>query len=1408
MSMQDGTVGDIINTIPVISQLKSLAQAFVGDTKGARLTQKSFLDHGILVSQMKSAVQAISGDREGAKLTQEKFITQQMRFFQGTGRLLTGYHLSNRLRHEASLERNPNWMASIPDGVSLWSLTLPGTHHSTAYTFQGTELSLPMHRTQRFPIYEQLVGGVRFLHVQMVTDLKSQESMCCTGQRDTKGKPCAKSMLTVPLSTLLKDLRKFVESFTSEIVVLHVQSVIPLLPHLDCRSEPINYWKDQIIDFLGKRLCHDCNPGSSSSSLSSSMSISSKSEIEMTVGNLRGKVVLLMGAEKIWSSLPHTRSSLPVEVVDRLLLMTKDEEMKRLLPLTSKISNLLITKSEEKNDSRTSQTFSSSIIRNERASTIRESKYDPSLPSLPNSLASSSKSISSAKTPSPPAAAAAAGGGGGGVLSSSSSTYQHSINEAAPPAPKTTPPIGPPSSSFSPSRTLSTMQLDSFLKEDISVPLRQQQQRPQQRQGIGDEEGSDGDSLVIVENQLKDSNLEKPQQRKAAVGTAPPDGGSAGALHHQLSHVAAFSSTMADRVVIFHAHVSPSPYALKVVSVGGGLMADAEVTNQLLLQRVLFPSHEKKPRIRQKAQRDGSSETGAASKLITLSMLDCCQVVLVDFIHSDIISTIINYNHINAAPNAVRTCSRFPGGNLVRMRRASEWLSERLDNDNRVDEIDPTSTVQVSCNKPIEIALGVLREGSEVFTNRDYTYRHVPETLLGGTIIRLPHVLPFNTKISVTLSSLQSTVYVIVERFERNGGLPRALTARGWHKSGTSPIIPEQKYGRKPLLVLYKSFTPGVVMLPALVEETCMSLVVVTQFNQRNYTKRQQKVLECARHILDNRADTYQKIAALVERENELLGSLLRFTLIPRRKRRNDNNKNYNNNIKAEAGNKCSADCKVEKQQHHHHQQQQQLQNRYEIEMSNRRKWKAVHDFKGERMGDLSVKKGDILTVVKKIKNNTKNKEEEANDDSADDDGSLLASQPGWLLVAKGVLPVPNNKEEEEKKKKKKKKKGQVDTAAAAAAEARTNHDLDKKKEANIAASATTTAGTTITSLSPSMVGFFPQCLMITNDDNDNHDHGDNNDDDDDGEESNDQFLPQGGGGGEGGGGSSNNRNDDDHGDDNRNNGGSFGKKTHHKKLTGYDWQQIGTIKEEYSHDDCKEKEDSDVSSRDGQNGDLRCMESNEKKEKKKNGKNNGDEQKSSVQHQTKKKAKTPPAPSEAPPPPPPPRRTNQQQHCLLSGKKSQTPKERSTVMTIQAPPSSSSNQDHHSSSSTSSEEQRKTNQQSQKEISSSSSPSSSSCVKFSPSSSKSSLSKTASSFYSYVINQRRGSTNNTIYEEKGEEDTDEKNNKEKGYGSSSISDDKGQLLWNKLVAIEPSEYRGKEADFQGIFGRWLTEVY
>jgi len=414
MSMQDGTVGDIINTIPVISQLKSLAQAFVGDTKGARLTQKSFLDHGILVSQMKSAVQAISGDREGAKLTQEKFITQQMRFFQGTGRLLTGYHLSNRLRHEASLERNPNWMASIPDGVSLWSLTLPGTHHSTAYTFQGTELSLPMHRTQRFPIYEQLVGGVRFLHVQMVTDLKSQESMCCTGQRDTKGKPCAKSMLTVPLSTLLKDLRKFVESFTSEIVVLHVQSVIPLLPHLDCRSEPINYWKDQIIDFLGKRLCHDCNPGSSSSSLSSSMSISSKSEIEMTVGNLRGKVVLLMGAEKIWSSLPHTRSSLPVEVVDRLLLMTKDEEMKRLLPLTSKISNLLITKSEEKNDSRTSQTFSSSIIRNERASTIRESKYDPSLPSLPNSLASSSKSISSAKTPSPPAAAAAAGGGGGG----------------------------------------------------------------------------------------------------------------------------------------------------------------------------------------------------------------------------------------------------------------------------------------------------------------------------------------------------------------------------------------------------------------------------------------------------------------------------------------------------------------------------------------------------------------------------------------------------------------------------------------------------------------------------------------------------------------------------------------------------------------------------------------------------------------------------------------------------------------------------------------------------------------------------------------------------------------------------------------------------------------------------------
>mmetsp|Transcript_6097 Transcript_6097/g.9293 ORF Transcript_6097/g.9293 Transcript_6097/m.9293 type:complete len:98 (+) Transcript_6097:519-812(+) len=65
-------------------------------------------------------------------------------------------------------------MAMIPSSVLLWSLTLPGTHESTAYIFKDTAFNLPFTRTQKFNIGEQLHGGVRYIEAQVVQDESSE----------------------------------------------------------------------------------------------------------------------------------------------------------------------------------------------------------------------------------------------------------------------------------------------------------------------------------------------------------------------------------------------------------------------------------------------------------------------------------------------------------------------------------------------------------------------------------------------------------------------------------------------------------------------------------------------------------------------------------------------------------------------------------------------------------------------------------------------------------------------------------------------------------------------------------------------------------------------------------------------------------------------------------------------------------------------------------------------------------------------------------------------------------------------------------------------------------------------------------------------------------------------------------
>ncbi|XP_021368151.1 uncharacterized protein LOC110459947 isoform X1 [Mizuhopecten yessoensis] len=62
-----------IDSIPVISQIKSLVQVISGDEEGALRTQQNFADTGIIASQVQSLIHAINGDTKAAEETQKKF---------------------------------------------------------------------------------------------------------------------------------------------------------------------------------------------------------------------------------------------------------------------------------------------------------------------------------------------------------------------------------------------------------------------------------------------------------------------------------------------------------------------------------------------------------------------------------------------------------------------------------------------------------------------------------------------------------------------------------------------------------------------------------------------------------------------------------------------------------------------------------------------------------------------------------------------------------------------------------------------------------------------------------------------------------------------------------------------------------------------------------------------------------------------------------------------------------------------------------------------------------------------------------------------------------------------------------------------------------------------------------------
>ena len=62
-----------IDSIPVVSQAKSLVQVIGGDETGARKTQEQFARTGIIASQVNSLVHSIDGNNREAEKIQEEF---------------------------------------------------------------------------------------------------------------------------------------------------------------------------------------------------------------------------------------------------------------------------------------------------------------------------------------------------------------------------------------------------------------------------------------------------------------------------------------------------------------------------------------------------------------------------------------------------------------------------------------------------------------------------------------------------------------------------------------------------------------------------------------------------------------------------------------------------------------------------------------------------------------------------------------------------------------------------------------------------------------------------------------------------------------------------------------------------------------------------------------------------------------------------------------------------------------------------------------------------------------------------------------------------------------------------------------------------------------------------------------
>ena len=73
-----------IDSVPILSQYKSLVQVISGDAEGAKRTQENFLHTSDITAPFVALHHAIHGDNTAATKVMEKYATSKLKGFMGT----------------------------------------------------------------------------------------------------------------------------------------------------------------------------------------------------------------------------------------------------------------------------------------------------------------------------------------------------------------------------------------------------------------------------------------------------------------------------------------------------------------------------------------------------------------------------------------------------------------------------------------------------------------------------------------------------------------------------------------------------------------------------------------------------------------------------------------------------------------------------------------------------------------------------------------------------------------------------------------------------------------------------------------------------------------------------------------------------------------------------------------------------------------------------------------------------------------------------------------------------------------------------------------------------------------------------------------------------------------------------